>query len=997
MEIYIPDKLPDDNKEYKCLELLNGLRALLISDPSPVPDGELAMAALALTVDSGSFNDPPKYNGLSYALEDLLRKDKLLTPLVDNLMGACGVRADREETLFHIKVPEQHLLSCLIILKSLLMKREPVQRELLPPMAILRLQIEDCNTMRNMLLASLAADNYPHGQYDWKNLSDLQSQDPENALGTMIHQLRRDNFVANRMHLCLQSRLYLEELEQMIYCHLSELPVNNSESMDTAERLDYRHAFRAEFHKRVFYVKSNNGNSRLDLAWLLPSVRQYYRCKPDKFVTSLLDQEGPGSLRLYLQRRRWTVFLTVGIDDDSFDLNSIYSLFKLSLTLTDEGSQHIDEVLAAVFAYIKLIAAAEPALLRRLYAKLQTIAYINFRFRTQPEALENVKHLVLNCKYYPATDVLIGGDLLLEYNEQHISEMIGSLNQLDFNLAITMNDVVEENIPMPDTWQKMWNESKPIEGLWLPEPNPYVVEDLRIFWLEQGQPQLSPGPQRLMNTNVCELWHRLDDTFVQPKAIFSFYFVSPQVRQSAKKSAMCSLYANLLEGQLPELLYPAALAGITHSFIPHDKGLVLKVRGYNDKLHLAVEAITQAMVNFADNLEECTLNTERGSLRKEFFDELIMSRMQCRDIRECLIEESRWLHIDKYKSIAGITLVDFKTFVQKFHEELYIHALCEGNYTEESACNVLNGVINRLQCRAIRDPRFVEDRVKKMPLGSSYIRCYNLNNQISNSEVMNYYQIGPNTTCVHAILLLLVVIMRRCAPKHRRDRLFIKVRLHHGIVGFSIGETTLETGEGAKGLDCDIELFRMKAKEIVRRLKPKSFVKFKAALVAAKLAPDQDLDMTSNRHWDEILNGDYQFDRNEQLADALRTVTKADLTSFLSGMEANNNRKLSIQVIGHIPTANSSANTNGSTDSPQSLNSSSNTDGDKDLGKRLSLVFLPRDDVHMNAIADIDDFKASLYTYPCTTSTPNSRKNLRVARLREALKRTAAQAEQGSN
>ncbi|XP_034657100.1 nardilysin-like [Drosophila subobscura] len=972
MEAFIPDKLPGDNKEYKCLQLLNGLRALLISDPSPVPDGELATFALALTVDSGSFHDPPKYKGLSYALEDLLRKDKLLTPLVDNLEGVCASGADREKTLFHFMLPEQDLISCLMILKSLLMKREPLQRELLPQMAELRTQTEDCNTMRNMLLASLAADNYPHGQYDWKNLSDLQRQDPENALCTMIEQLRRDNFVANRMHLCLQSRMPLEELEQTIYSLLSVLPVNNSESMHTAERLDYRHAFRAEFHKRVFFVKSENGICRLDLAWLLPSVRQYYRCKPDKFVTSLLDQKGPGSLRVYLQSRDWTEFLTVGIDDDSFDLNCIYSLFKLSLTLTDEGSQHIDEVLAAVFAYIKLIAAAEPALLRRLYGNLQTMAFNNFRFRTQPEALENVTHLVLNSKYFPGKDVLTAGDLWLEYNEQHISEMIGSLNQLDFNLAITTKNVVEENVPMPDTWQKMWDESKPIEGLWLPEPNPYVAEDFRIFWLEQGQPKLSPGPQRLMNTNVCELWHRLDDTFVQPEAIFSLYFVSPHVRQSAKKSAMCSLYANLLGGQLLELLHPAALAGITHSCIPHDKGLELKVRGYNDKLHLAVEAITQAMVNFADNLEECTLYFERGSLHNEFFEELIMPRMQCRDIRKCLIAESRWLYIDKYKSIAGITLVDFKTFVQKFHQELYIHALCEGNYTEESACNVLNGVISRLQCRAIREPLFVEDRVKKMPLGSSYIRCYSLNNQNSNSVVMNYYQIGPNTTCVHAILLLLVRIMRRRASKHRGKRLFTKVRLHHGIVGFSIGGTTLETGEGAMGLESDIELFRMKTKVIVQSLKPKRFLKFRAALVAALLAPDQDLDMTSNRHWDEILHGEYQFDRNQQLADALRTVTKADLTSFLYGMEADNNRKLSIQVIGHIPTANSSANSN-------------------------SLVFLPRDDVHINAIVDIDAFKSSLYTYPCTTSTPNSRKNLRVARLREALKRTAAQAELSSN
>jgi len=63
-----------------------------------------------------------------------------------------------------------------------------------------------------------------------------------------------------------------------------------------------------------------------------------------------------------------------------------------------------------------------------------------------------------------------------------------------------------------------------------------------------------------------------------------------------------------------------------------------------------------------------------------------------------VLEQIRWLMIDKYKCLNDITLEDLREFARQFPKELYIQSLIQGNYTEESAHNVLNTVLSRLNC-----------------------------------------------------------------------------------------------------------------------------------------------------------------------------------------------------------------------------------------------------------------------------------------------------------
>ena len=63
MQIY---RAPDDRCDYRYLELSNGLRVLLIHDPTA------ERSAASLAVNCGHFADPPERQGMAHFLEHML-------------------------------------------------------------------------------------------------------------------------------------------------------------------------------------------------------------------------------------------------------------------------------------------------------------------------------------------------------------------------------------------------------------------------------------------------------------------------------------------------------------------------------------------------------------------------------------------------------------------------------------------------------------------------------------------------------------------------------------------------------------------------------------------------------------------------------------------------------------------------------------------------------------------------------------------------------------
>lgn len=239
--------------------------------------------------------------------------------------------------------------------------------------------------------------------------------------------------------------------------------------------------------------------------------------------------------------------LVAGVDANGFGSNTMFCLFTLSIHLTDDGFQHIDEILEAVFSYLRLLKQAGPS--ETLFREIASIEENTFRFASERDAIDNVEDLVINLKHYPSKYLLTGDSLFFDYDPVAIQAATNALNTRTFNIMITSIHKYDDNVQyelnekwfgteyterdMPEKWITLWNNAKPFEEFTLPAPNPFIADDFTIFY-DKTAP-VPKHPTKILENDVCELWFRQDDKFLLPNAFCNFYLMTPLVLSSVDK------------------------------------------------------------------------------------------------------------------------------------------------------------------------------------------------------------------------------------------------------------------------------------------------------------------------------------------------------------------------------------------------------------------------------------------------------------------------------
>lgn len=243
----------------------------------------------------------------------------------------------------------------------------------------------------------------------------------------------------------------------------------------------------------------------------------------------------------------WAVDLAAGSDTSGMGSTKLFSLFNICIHITEDGFDHLDEVLDAIFSYLKLLQISGPK--ESIFREIQTIEANAFRFSNERDALDNVEDLVISLKQYPSKYILSGDSLFFEYNPNAIQKVIDELNTRRFNIMITSTRRYNENVKyestepwfgtvytemdMPTKWISLWKNAKPYSEFALPQPNPFIADDFTILYKDGNN--VPKHPTKIMENDLCELWFRQDDKFLLPTACYNFYFMTPHARSSIDK------------------------------------------------------------------------------------------------------------------------------------------------------------------------------------------------------------------------------------------------------------------------------------------------------------------------------------------------------------------------------------------------------------------------------------------------------------------------------
>ncbi|XP_042887210.1 nardilysin-like isoform X2 [Penaeus japonicus] len=980
-----PTKSPFDKKEYRVIRLGNGLRALLISDLSkkmsaedneddddePEDLGEEEeedseegsdeeeesegdeeeeeleeeegegrssgkgnqdttkyLAAAALSVNVGSFEDPFEIPGLMHFLEHMVfmgsekyPKENAFDYYIKKHGGRDNAHTDMEHTTFYFEVQERFLNEGLDRFAQFfiqpLMKVETMTREREAVHSEFQMAVPEDSYRTQQLFATLASDGHPMGKFTWGNESTLNVGIPDEELHKKLHELRLRYYSAHYMTLAVQARLSLDTLQEYVTSIFSQIP-NNGLPCPSYKHLEF--PFPVEKFHRLYRIIPMKEYHSVEINWALPSYLKHYKTKPLHYISHLLGHEGKGSILSYLKKKVWAVGLYSGNDGSGFEHNTTYAVMSISVELTDEGFKNLDEVLLVVFQYLYMIQQTGPV--ERIFREIQQTEKLNFDYAEEETAIDNVENLSEGMRMFEPEDYLTGDSLLFEYDPEVIKNCLQQLVPEKCNIMISSKSYEGQDVccltedwfgtkysveDIPQEWVKEWSKPPENPHLFIPAANEFIPDNFDLLDVEEGT---TTYPRILQKDDWGELLYKQDQKFKLPRTYCYIYFLSDLLLQSPRAAALLDLYLNLFQQHLMEDIYPANMAQYHYTINATERGLVFKINGFSQKLPQMLKLLLHHMDTFEEHLDEKSFQEIRQQQLKSYHNAIIKPENMKKNIRLSIVQLVHWTPYEKMKAIMDVTSKDLlEDFVYKIYPTCHIRMLVQGNTSSSEALDMYNLVKSRKVKLGKQDlPPFPEMRTMQLLQGCWIARLKAVNPADTNTSVINYYQGKEGTLMTEVLHEFIQMVMDEPVFDFLRTHeqlgyhVYCTNRNTYGILGISITVNTQANKFGVQHVDERIEAFLKEFVNTVRNLSDEELSSLKDTLTSMKQTVDLTLREEVDRNWGEITDGEYLFDRLQKQIELIKDITRDSVAECLENLVSDKNnegyRKLTVQVVG---------------------------------------------------------------------------------------------------
>lgn len=458
----------------------------------------------------------------------------------------------------------------------------------------------------NQLDKHLSNPNHPYSKFGTGNLETLNVE----GIRDVLIKFHEQFYSANLMKLVIYGRESLDELQTWTEELFSKVrnsqvarPVWSSEpwNLDSQANLSIQ-------------AKTLKEMRSMSVAWLIPDQRPHYLTKPDQYLTYLAGHEAKGSLFQSLKNRGWLTSLSAGCDNDAHG----YNFFQISLDLSPSGWENYQEILKWIVQYVSLLRQWGPN--ERIFEECRVLSEISFKFREKGDP-STFTHQLANWmqSYQHDPRLILAGPFISEkYDSVCIQDLMNHLTCDKMRVTRASSNNLD-GVVMKEPWYGTEYQTSTLssdllaalksiesgaiyhegakEELVLPEKNIFLPENFKVP-ISPAVPEPLRQPKLLRyctcnDNNRINLWHKLDDTFEQPKSQISVFFRTSLLSASPEHAQLGLLYKDLLKHCL--VLYDATLAGLHYDFIVLAEGFELKITGFTDKLAVLLRECLAAL------------------------------------------------------------------------------------------------------------------------------------------------------------------------------------------------------------------------------------------------------------------------------------------------------------------------------------------------------------------------------------------------------------------
>jgi len=392
-------KSPNDRRQYSTLQLANGLQVLLISDP------ETDKSGAALDVGIGSSSDPKRWPGLAHFLEHMLFLGTRKFPetgeyqaFISRNGGSDNAYTSDANTNYFFDIDPDFLRPALDRFSQFflapLFTEKFVEREKNAINSEFQSRRQSAGRRRMSAVRQVLNPAHPWSKFSVGNLKTLADKPDETARQALL-RFYQGYYSANLMTLAVLGREDIPTLKSWVRQLFSKIPDHKARRQVISEPL-----FTPKTLPLRLQVQAIRDRRSLSVMFPIPALLPYYRTKPMHIVGELLGHEGPGSLLAVLKSKGWASSLSAGASAGKKN----ESTFDVNIRLTKQGLAHQDDILALLFQAIRLI--RERGVKAWTYEEQSKLSTLQFRFKSQSNALATVRSAAQNMQNIPIQDVL---------------------------------------------------------------------------------------------------------------------------------------------------------------------------------------------------------------------------------------------------------------------------------------------------------------------------------------------------------------------------------------------------------------------------------------------------------------------------------------------------------------------------------------------------------------------------------------------------------------
>jgi secreted Zn-dependent insulinase-like peptidase len=892
-------KSPHDPRSYGTLELANGLKVVLVSDPGA------DKAAASLDVNVGSGSDPRGREGLAHFLEHMLFLGTEKYPdsaeykdFIATHGGSDNAYTSYDHTNYFFDVDKDFLEPALdrfaqfFIAPTFTPKYVSRERQIVHSEYMSKIK----NDGRRLFYIKKKVMNpkHPHSRFSVGTNETLADRDGSTIRDELL-KFHEEHYSANIMALAVFGKEPLPVLEGWVREKFSAIPQTDKRPLETDEPLFGPDRLPA----RVNAIPVKDRRS-LSLTFPIPAVEEHLRSKPTFYLSHLIGYEGKGSLLSLLKEKGWSDGLSAGLGLR----HPSNATFNISVKLTPAGLEHKDQVIAYVFRYIALM--RERPVPRWAFEEQRKLAELRFLYAEKEEPISLTRGLANDLHELPPRELLRGHFVLDEFDPDLIHSYLGYLRPENVLVTVVAKGLEVDArtdwygaeyavSPIEEQTLAAWASAGTDVTLTLPGPNGFIPDNL-VLKDSSGSGNV---PVALERRPGFELWHRFDTEFGLPLANMYFSVRSPVANDTAEHAVLTALYVLLVNDQLTEFSYDADLAGLGYSLYKHIRGFTVRVSGYDDKQKLLLERIVAALRNPDIHADRFAIEREDMIRRLRNSKKDSPFRRAVSEVRHLLIDPN-WSEDQLLEAIANVDEDDLRRFVPKLLSRVHVVALAHGNVARGDA----------LELAQVLEQAFIESatpvdvpggRVVKLDKGDRYAR--DVDNTQPDSAIAIYFQ-GPDKRFEsRARNALLADIM---SPPFFEN---LRTEKELGYIVFASSMTLLEMPgivfivqspiADPPGLRQHVEAFLVDFAPTIDNMDQATFERHRAALLTNLLEADTQLDDRTARYWNEIDREYYEFDLREKLATAVRATTLEELrASYRELLVGADRKRLVIRAIG---------------------------------------------------------------------------------------------------